>query len=199
MNIENIFLDRDGTIIQDRHYLSSPQQIEPIPSALESLKGMCAAGLSLFLVTNQSGIGRGFFTREDYFLVHESLMNMLAEEKITVKDSAFCPHAPQDQCFCRKPAPGLWHELSARHGLHPEKSVIIGDKISDVLFGQNCGFAASILVCTGKGMDALEKLNAGLQGREWLEPLPVSGLCGSLAVAARDLAAAWKWLQRRHF
>ena len=194
MNILNVLLDRDGTIIKDKHYLSSPADIEFLPHSLKVLQAMNAAGLNLFLVTNQSGIGRGYFSLRDYHLVHEQLLLLLEANGIRVKDSAFCPHSPDARCSCRKPGPGMWAELSKRHGLDPGVTVIIGDKLSDVLMGHECGLAAAILVGTGKGAQTLRNLGLDLDGKEWIEPKPASKAKSMPSAAAKDLNGAWKWL-----
>lgn len=195
LNIQNILLDRDGTIIKDKHYLSEPEEIEFYQGSLDTLRAMRAAGLNLFLITNQSGIGRGYFSLQDYYRVHDVLVEYLAREGITFKDSLFCPHAPEDGCTCRKPGTGLWEKLSSRCGLLPENSAIIGDKKSDILFGHNCGLAASILVCTGRGSKTLSEMGLGLQDQEWIQPTPGTGLP---TLVARDLSAVWKWLCNSH-
>ncbi len=197
MNIENILLDRDGTIIKDKHYLSSPEDIELLPHSLEVLQAMNAAGLNLFLVTNQSGIGRGYFSLRDYHLVHEQLLMLLEENGVRIKDSAFCQHSPDASCSCRKPGPGMWEELSDRHGLDPGATVIIGDKLSDILMGHECGLTASILVCTGKGTQTLHSLGLDLDGKEWIEPQSAAKTSVVPSAAAKNLNGAWKWLTHR--
>jgi D-glycero-D-manno-heptose 1,7-bisphosphate phosphatase len=151
---KNLFCDRDGTIIYDRHYLADPAGVELLPGAAAGLLRISrlAGGLKLFVVTNQSGIGRGFFSRAAYEACQAKMAADLAEAGVTLTDCAFCPHAPADPgCRCRKPDTGMWEELRARHSLRPEESVMIGDKPDDIRFARRAGFAAAILVLSGQG------------------------------------------------
>ncbi len=197
MDIKNIFLDRDGTIIEDRHYLSSPDQIVFLPGVVQTLQAMQAEGCRLFLVTNQSGIGRGYFSMADYQLVHQALLEMLAEQNVFMKDCSFCPHAPEADCSCRKPGTGMWETISLRHALQANQSIMLGDKQEDISFGRNCGFAASILLGTGKGEKSMAGLGIPPLPAGWMEP-EAPDLPGMPAAVAMDLPSAWQWLQQRY-
>lgn len=197
MNIKNIFLDRDGTIIEDRHYLSSPGDLSFLPGATRTMQAMQAAGCRLFLVTNQSGIGRGYFSLEDYQHVHEALLEMLAGQGIYLTDTSFCPHAPGRGCSCRKPSTGMWEQIRARQGISARKSVMLGDKEEDISLGRNCGFAACILLGTGKGEKSLARLGISPGPAGWMEP-DAPDLPGMPSAVARDLPSAWEWLQHRY-
>ncbi|MDY7001059.1 MAG: HAD family hydrolase, partial [Thermodesulfobacteriota bacterium] len=151
--IENVLLDRDGTIIKDKNYLSDPDGVELLPGAGQGLAGLAKSGIRLFLVTNQSGIARGYFKEKDYWSVQERLGQVLLSFGVILTDTAFCPHGPNDNCACRKPAPGMGQHFFKTHGLDPARTVMIGDKASDIAFGLNCGLCASVLVLTGKGRD----------------------------------------------
>ena len=194
MAIKNVFLDRDGTIIQDMHYLSNPEQIVFIPGAIAAMREMKESGLDIFLVTNQSGIGRGYFTLDDHRLVQDRLCQMLTDKGIRISDSLFCPHKPDDKCGCRKPETGMWDMISARHGLRAEESVIIGDKLSDIAFGRNCGFKASVLTLTGHGLKSMEMLGLTERPLEWSEPEPRPDRPTALAL---DIHSAWTWVRQR--
>ncbi|MFO7727693.1 MAG: HAD family hydrolase, partial [Desulfonatronovibrio sp.] len=194
LNIINIFLDRDGTIIQDMHYLHDPDQIKLIPGAAQAMKEMNELGLKIFLASNQSGIGRKYFTEEQYHLVQEKLLSMLTEKKIRIEDCAFCPHSPDNHCNCRKPAPGMWRKLSAEHGLSPAQTVMIGDKKADILFARNSGFAACALVLTGQGLQNMLKLGIDGDPAPWFEPEPHPM---KPSVVARDINSAWNWIKQR--
>ena len=147
-----VLLDRDGTVIHDRHYLSDPEGVELLPGAVQGLQLLRDAGAGLFLVTNQSGIGRGMFSEESYLACHARLEDLLRQEGLNLGDSAFCPHAPEQQgCACRKPQAGMWKRLRDAHALMPQTSAMIGDKLVDIAFGRNAGLAATVLVLTGKG------------------------------------------------
>lgn len=145
-----IFLDRDGTLIEERHYLSEPSQIALFPGAVEALGQLARAGYALVIVTNQSGIGRGLFTEDQLRDVHRHLTETLAVSGIRLDGIYHCPHAPADPCDCRKPEPGLVHRACADLDLDPARSFLIGDKPADVALGVRVG-ARPILVRTGYG------------------------------------------------
>lgn len=161
--IQTILLDRDGTLIEERHYLRDPELVTLIPDAASPMRRLAEFGCSFYLASNQSGIGRGLLTEDDYRAVHARLESLLRAEGISLGGAAFCPHAPEEDCPCRKPRTGLWEDLSARFGLRPETTVMVGDKIADIRFGQAIGCAETVLVLTGHGLDAAAKLG--------LEPL----------------------------
>ena len=185
----NVLLDRDGTLIEDRHYLSDPGQVRLHPGVGPALRALMDQDCRLFLVTNQSGIGRGFFTTAEYACVHERLQDLLAAERVYFADHMFCPHAPEDRCLCRKPGTGLWDQLREQHGLLPDQSLMIGDKLADVQFAGRAGLACVLLVLTGFGRTTAKSLN--------LPQLPEDSLFqkhssknGPPCVVARDLPAA---------
>ena len=164
--IAAVLLDRDGTVIEDKHYLSDPAGVELIPGAAEGLRELTGAGLRLFIVTNQSGIGRGYFSEADYRACHAAMESLLAGTGVSLEGSAFCPHAPEEDCGCRKPALGMWRELAARYGLDPSRTAMVGDKKEDIAFGRKAGFAVTILVLTGKGKDAADKMRLPLPDKD---------------------------------
>jgi D-glycero-D-manno-heptose 1,7-bisphosphate phosphatase len=147
--IANILLDRDGTIIYDRHYLADPEGVCLLPGAVKGLQTLSQAGCRLFLVTNQSGVGRGFFSIQNFYRVQAALYAQLQAYNITIQDHAVCFHAPEDACTCRKPSPGLWSNLQARHQLLAGQTLMIGDKETDIAFARNAGLFGSILISTG--------------------------------------------------
>ena len=126
-----VLLDRDGTINIDRKYLADPAGLEFLPGAIEGLTALRDAGAVFAIVTNQSGIGRGMFDREQADAVNEHLVNMLDAHGIDIAHIALCPHAPDEGCDCRKPAPGLALEAAAATGLPLDQAWVIGDKTSD--------------------------------------------------------------------
>lgn len=153
-----VFLDRDGTVMEDRHYLSDPAGVVLLPGAGEALGRLCAAGCRLFLVSNQSGIGRGYFTASDLRACQARLDDLLRPYGACLTDARFCPHTPEANCACRKPRIGMWDELRAAWGLDPARCIMVGDKLDDVLFGIHAGFAAAFLALTGQGPKSAEKL-----------------------------------------
>ncbi len=150
MPVRHAFLDRDGTIIREEHYLRDPARVALETGAAEGLRRLARAGFRLVVVSNQSGIGRGLLTEADVSAVNARLTDLLLAEGITLASWHHCPHAPDNECNCRKPAPGL---LLEAHGLCPvdwERSVIVGDKPSDVKAGLALGMSGT-LVTTGQG------------------------------------------------
>jgi D-glycero-D-manno-heptose 1,7-bisphosphate phosphatase len=142
-----IVLDRDGTIIVERHYLSDPAQVELLPGATSELRKM---GFGLVVITNQSGIGRGFFNEERLGLIHLRMIELLEAENVSLDGIYFCPHLPEDNCSCRKPRPGLLHLAAKERGFDPQSCFVIGDKACDIKLGKLVG-AKTLLVRTGYG------------------------------------------------
>lgn len=149
--IKNLILDRDGTIIKEKHYLHNPDDVELLPNSVLALKKFQNRGVQFFVVTNQSGIGRGYFGIEDFYRVQTRLYELLENQGVKIKDTYFCPHAPKEFCFCRKPRPGMWLSIKEKYGLNNEETMVVGDKICDVLFGINSNLALTTLVLTGYG------------------------------------------------
>jgi len=150
-NLRNILLDRDGTIIRERHYLSRPEEVELLPEAGRALQRLSRAGFHLFLLSNQSGIGRGYFSEADLERVQARLDRLLSPYGVAFQSRLHCPHAPKEECACRKPRIGMWTALQREFGLRPEQSLAVGDKMTDIRFGKNAGLAATVLVLTGHG------------------------------------------------
>ncbi len=183
---EALLLDRDGTVIEDRHYAAEPDQIVLLPGAASALARFARAGARLFLVSNQSGVGRGFFSEAAARACNERLAELLAAEGVRFTDMLFCPHAPEAGCACRKPGTGMWELLRARRDLDPARSIMIGDKPDDLRFGRAAGLAASVLVLTGKGRETAARL--GLPDPVGCRVLDAPGADEPDAVAA-DLTA----------
>lgn len=190
MRIENLILDRDGTIIADKHYLADPAGVEFIPGAGEALAALCRAGIRLFVASNQSGIGRGYFRAADHHAVHGRMCKLLAAAGASLCAATFCPHAPGENCACRKPATGMWEELAAAHGLDPAATAMAGDKSADVRFGRRAGLALTVLVLTGHGREHAELMGLPLPAGDTLlldspGPDQPHAVCADLAAAAR--------------
>ena len=145
-----VVLDRDGTIIEEVSYLSDPKQIALIAGAGKALRDLRAMGFGLVVITNQSAVGRGFFDQSQLARIHDCLLDMLRTEKINLDGLYFCPHTPEDQCFCRKPQTGLIQKASEELGFDLSSSIVIGDKVSDIEMGRRVR-AVTILVRTGYG------------------------------------------------
>lgn len=136
------FLDRDGTLIRDTDYPRDPALVELLPGAADALKQLRRHGYALVVVSNQSGIGRGLITPGEAAAVHERFVGLLADHGITLDGAYYCPHTPDDGCGCRKPAPGLLVRAAKELGLDIARSVMIGDKASDVEAGESVGCRA---------------------------------------------------------
>lgn len=145
-----VFLDRDGTIIVDKDYLSDPDGVEFERGAIAGLQRLVASGFRLVGITNQSGIGRGMFDMAAVDRVNDRVSELLRAHDIMIKHWYVCPHVEGDGCSCRKPAPGLIEAAVRDLDIDLTQSFIIGDKLSDVELEQTTG-AKAILVGTGKG------------------------------------------------
>ena len=147
-----VFVDRDGTIIREAEYLSDPAAVELLPGAAEGLRAFRAAGYPVVIVTNQSGIARGYYGEAEYRAVEAEVERQLAEAGVAVLGAYHCPHHPDHTgpCRCRKPEPGLFEDAAAAHDLELSASVFIGDRLRDIEPGRALGGTA-VLVRTGYG------------------------------------------------
>jgi D-glycero-D-manno-heptose 1,7-bisphosphate phosphatase len=143
-------LDRDGTVIAERHYLATPEGVELLPGALEGLRRLADRGIGLVVVTNQSGLARGYFDRPTLDAIHARLRELLARAGVTLDGIFVCPHTEEDGCACRKPRPGLVYQAAAELAFDPAESFVLGDKACDVDLGRAVG-ATTFLVRTGYG------------------------------------------------
>lgn len=145
-----VVLDRDGTIIEEREYLSEPEQVRLLPGAAAALRDLRQMGFGLVVITNQSGIGRGYFDRERLRQIHQRLEELLEAEGVGLDGLYVCPHKSEDNCPCRKPKLGLLQKAAEDLGFRLENSIVIGDKTSDIQMGRAAG-ALTFLVRTGYG------------------------------------------------
>jgi D-glycero-D-manno-heptose 1,7-bisphosphate phosphatase len=147
-----VFLDRDGTIVDDPGYLHEPDRVRLLPGAAEAIRRLNHAGYLVVVVTNQSGIARGLYTVADYRAVEKRLGELLAKHGAHIDVSYFCPHHPQatDPCACRKPRTKLFLDAQAALGIDFKQSWWVGDRLSDVQPARTLGGKA-ILVATGQG------------------------------------------------
>jgi heptosyltransferase-2 len=138
-----VFLDKDGTIIADKNYLNSFEELEILPGAKDSLRRLKDAGFLLIGITNQSGIGRGIV--EEKFVIDS---NAYLQDKLGIDDFYYCPHHPDDHCPCRKPELMLVLQAGLKHRINLKASFVIGDKESDVLLAQITGGTGILLSST---------------------------------------------------
>jgi histidinol-phosphate phosphatase family protein len=146
----HLFLDRDGTLIREEHYLRDPTKVFLETGVIEGLKLFQKLGYCLVVVSNQSGIGRGLITEQDVISVNQRVSYLLALNDIYVSSWRYCPHMPDQNCECRKPKTGMLLEWDTICPVNFRQSLIIGDKPSDVQAGISLGMT-SALVTTGYG------------------------------------------------
>ena len=169
-----MFLDRDGTLIQEREYLSRPEQVVLLPGAGRALHGLRRAGFKLFIVSNQSGVGRGLFTLEDVARVHARLTEALAAEEARLERIYVAPEAPGAPSRGRKPLPQFLFDARDEFGLCLEESFLIGDKMIDLQCGWNAGLKKSILVRTGYGREVETAADPRLTAALIVDDLPAA-------------------------
>ncbi len=152
-----VFLDRDGTIIEEVGYLNRPERVEFFPWTIDAIRVLNRAGLAVVLVSNQSGVARGFFGEDVVDAVHKKMADLLAEGGAHIDAYYYCPHHPDGKvpqyarkCDCRKPGRGLVDRAEQEFGIDPTRSFVVGDRWLDVALGRVVG-AQSVLVRTGYG------------------------------------------------
>jgi histidinol-phosphate phosphatase family protein len=148
-----LFVDRDGTLIEERNYLSDPEQVALIPGAAEAVRRAREAGWLVVVLTNQSGVGRGYFSLSDVERVNRRVEELLAREGAALDGIYVCPHAPEEGCPCRKPRPGLVEAAARQLPVDLRRSWMVGDKPADVELARNAGLRGA-LVRTGYGAEA---------------------------------------------
>ena len=139
MKKKAVFFDRDDTLIIDSGYMHRTEQLEFFPSTFKVLRELLQKNYLLFIVTNQSGIGRGYFTEDDMHKFNYHMIEKLKAENIQITDISFCPHSPEEICDCRKPKPKMINDLCERYEIDKSLSYMVGDKTSDIEAGKNAG------------------------------------------------------------
>jgi len=134
-----LFLDRDGTIIEDTGYIRDPDHVRLLPGAASVLKALQDNGWKLIVISNQSGIGRGFISAAEANAVHQRFLDLMSDAGVMITASYFCPHAPNGGCNCRKPSPFLLQNAALEHSIDLRKSYMAGDRENDILSGRNAG------------------------------------------------------------
>ena len=173
-----VFLDRDGTLIVEKNYLSRPEDVKIFPATPAGLKRLGDAGFKLFIVSNQSGVGRGYFTLADVENVNQHLCRELAGGGVHFEKIYIATEKPDEPSHGRKPSPQFLFDARDEFGLDLARSYLIGDKLSDLECGWNAGVKKSILVRTGYGAE-LERESPEIISR---------------AVVVDDLAEAAEWI-----
>jgi D-glycero-D-manno-heptose 1,7-bisphosphate phosphatase len=173
-----VFLDRDGTLIQERHYLHRPEEVVLIPGAALALKALTDRAFKLFIVSNQSGVGRGYFTMADVKRVNQRLVEELGQAGVRFERIYIAPEAPDAPSRGRKPSPQFLFDARDEFGVDLAGSYMIGDKLIDLECGWNAGVKRCILVRTGYGAEQEHVFAPKLAD----------------AIVADDLAAAAAWI-----
>ena len=173
-----VFLDRDGTLIEEKKYLADPELVSLTPDVGPALRELADAGFLLFIITNQSGIGRGYYTLEDMHKVNERVVELLARDGVRFERIYFAPEAPEEPSRGRKPSPEFLFDARDEFDVDLPQSFMVGDKRVDLECGWNAGVRNSLLVRTGYGAEWEAKL-----GEE-----------KERAVIVDNAAAAAKWI-----
>jgi D-glycero-D-manno-heptose 1,7-bisphosphate phosphatase len=181
-----VFIDRDGTLNREVDFLSNPEQLQLIEGTVEALQLLKKLEYKLIVITNQSGIARGYFSEEDLQKIHITLQQMLKKNGVELDAIYYCPHHPSEgqapyvqTCNCRKPLPGMILAAAEQFQIDLSKSFMIGDKLSDIKTGINAG-CRTILVQTGYGRKSLQQLNFANIEPDWI--------CANLLAAAQCIA-----------
>ncbi|MBU2496964.1 MAG: D-glycero-beta-D-manno-heptose 1,7-bisphosphate 7-phosphatase [Nanoarchaeota archaeon] len=168
-----VFLDRDGVINEDKNndYIHKIKDFKFISRVLEALKILSKSKYKIIIITNQSGIGRGYYKHEDFFKVTNYMLKEFKKEKIRIDAIYFCHHSPEQACKCRKPETLLLEQAKKRFNINLKKSYVIGDKTSDIMLGKKAG-CKTILLQTGKtGKDNKYNVKADYTCKDLLDSL----------------------------
>jgi heptosyltransferase-2 len=176
-----VFVDRDGTLIQDKNFISRVQDVEFVPGSTQAVKILKDLGYKVVILSNQSGKGRGILTKEVVDRINEFILIELRKEGVGIDGIYYCPHSPEDSCSCRKPNLGLIDQASSELNLSLKNSWVVGDKLSDVALAVNMGGRAG-LVLTGYGEKELEKIRQNSDAKP--------------DFVADDLLGAVLWIQK---
>ncbi|GEK10145.1 D-glycero-beta-D-manno-heptose 1,7-bisphosphate 7-phosphatase [Pseudoalteromonas sp. McH1-7] len=159
-----IFLDRDGVINKDHAYVHQIADFEFIDGVFDACKQFVQAGYKIVVVTNQSGIGRGYYDEAQFHLLSDWMCAQFMARGIEITGVYFCPHHPEKanapynvECSCRKPEPGMLHQAIAEHNLDPAQSIMVGDKVSDIQAAHAAGLATTVLVESGQRFTDTQK------------------------------------------
>ena len=156
-----VILDRDGVINADSpEFIKTPDEWLPIPGSLEAIARMTDAGFTVVVASNQSGLGRGIVTPENLDSIHHKMCQMVEQSGGRLDGIFFCPHRPEDGCNCRKPRPGLFHQIASTYAMELAGVPAVGDSLRDLQAAKEAG-ANPVLVRTGNGIITQAKIVAG--------------------------------------
>jgi D-glycero-D-manno-heptose 1,7-bisphosphate phosphatase len=169
MKSKALFLDRDGVINIDHGYVSKIEEFEFNEGIFDFLHLFFNKGYKLFIVTNQSGIGRGYYRQDDFETLTQWMLEAFKKENITIESVHHCPHAPEEHCACRKPATGMVDEILASNRIDLKNSYMIGDKQSDIDLAHNAGIAYTIAIGEQEIKDATYSFSTLLEAKDFFE------------------------------
>lgn len=147
------FVDRDGVINKEIGYLHEIEKFKFIDGVLEALRYILSKNFEIIIVTNQSGIGRGIYTENKFLELNQWMKDYLNFNGINILDVLYCPHSPEDKCYCRKPKPGMFLEAKKKYNIRMDNSWSIGDKETDIQAANSAGISNTILVRSGHNID----------------------------------------------
>lgn len=150
-----IFLDRDGTMAIDVPYCSRPEDFELFPNTARAIKLLNEHDYKVIVITNQSGVARGYFTEDTLGRIHQKMLGKLAEEGARIDGIYYCPHHPNDNCECRKPKPKMVMQAVSEHDIDLKQSFMVGDKPLDIQLGKNVG-CRTVLIPANTGETEVE-------------------------------------------
>ncbi|RXK10314.1 D-glycero-beta-D-manno-heptose-1,7-bisphosphate 7-phosphatase [Halarcobacter bivalviorum] len=156
MMTKGLFLDRDGVVNIEKNYLYKIEEFEFFDGIFDSLKKIQKLGYKIFIITNQSGIGRGYYSVEDFEKLTSWMIKEFKNNEIVISQVEFCPHGPNDNCTCRKPKTGMIDKILEKHQIDLENSWLVGDKSSDIKCAKNAGISNTIQVKSGHDFDENE-------------------------------------------
>ncbi len=155
-----VILDRDGVINEDSDdYIKSPNEWQPIPGSIDAIARLTKAGYTIAVATNQSGIGRGYFSTVTLEAMHQKMLGLVAESGGEIACIRYCPHLPVDNCDCRKPQPGLVRQIEQALQCSAKGAWFVGDTYKDIQVAKACR-CLPVLVKTGKGLRTLAQQEA---------------------------------------
>ena len=158
MAMKTIFLDRDGVINIEKNYLHKIDDFEFISGVFDACSYFTNLGYKIIIITNQSGISRGYFSIKDFDILTKWMIKQFNSMEIEILDVFYCPHSPADNCNCRKPKPGMLIKAKEKYDLNLKESWVIGDKENDIKAANNAGVNNTILVRSGHIINEMDSL-----------------------------------------
>jgi D-glycero-D-manno-heptose 1,7-bisphosphate phosphatase len=179
-----IFIDRDGTLIHDKDYLHKPEEVQFFEGAILALKRAIDGGFVIVMITNQSGVGRGYFTLDDVQQVHDHIVREMALQQVSIIKVYVAPEAPDAPSRGRKPSPQFLFDARDEYKLDLAESYMVGDKLIDLECGWNAGVRRSLLVRTGYGAEVEAAEKSRLR-----DAIVVDDICAAIDWILMDAAA----------